>query len=192
MLNISVRVVQSGSMCVSHPYGACDGWLSLNHPFNRTLHKGDIIIIQAVDPKELNTNYPNSDIIVYQNPDDPIDIPIVHRIVSAQEIDGKLYFQTKGDGNQDQLWPTVPSPGEYDSVRLFHSSPNGVAEDKVLGRVVMRIPYFGHITLFLNDPNNSWALPVIIALILLLIVIEFVIPILRKESKLRQANPVNL
>jgi signal peptidase I len=192
LLNVSVRVVESGSMCVSHPYGACNGWVSLNHPFNQTLHKGDIIIIQGVNPADLNTNYPNSDIIVYQRPDDPSATPIVHRIVSAQEIDGKLYFQTKGDGNQNQPWPAIPSPDEYDSVRIFQSSPNGVFEDLVLGRVVMRIPYFGHVTLFLNAPENSWALPVIIALILLLIVVEFVIPILRKECKIRQTNPVKL
>ena len=69
------------------------------HPFNRTLNVGDIIIIQGVDPETLNTNYPNSDIIVYKKPADPEDTPIVHRIVASYEINGTLYFQTKGDGN---------------------------------------------------------------------------------------------
>ena len=46
---VPISVVESGSMCV--PYdGACNGWLSLDHPFAQTLHKGDIINIQAVDP----------------------------------------------------------------------------------------------------------------------------------------------
>lgn len=182
--SVPVRVVESGSMCI--PYGAaCDGW---SHPFDRTLHIGDIIIIQSVKPEDLNANYPNSDIIVYQNPDDPQATPIVHRVVSVKNIDGKYYFQTKGDGN-GQKWPSAVSPGEYDSVQLWHSSPNGVPQDLVIGRVVMRIPYFGWITLFLRE--NSWGLPVIIALILLLIVLEFVIPIIRGKEKEAKQTPEN-
>jgi len=84
--SIPVRVVESGSICVS--YGACDGWRSLDHPFAQTLHKGDIIIIQAVNPADLNANYPNSDSIVYKNPNGVT--PIVHRIVEKQEINGTL------------------------------------------------------------------------------------------------------
>ena len=77
--SVPVRVVESGSMCV--PYdGACNGW---SHPFAHTLHVGDIIIIQKVNPEDLNTNYPNSDIIVYENPTDPTSTPIVHRIVAT-------------------------------------------------------------------------------------------------------------
>jgi hypothetical protein len=46
--------VISGSMCI--PYDAtCDGW---THPFNRTLHVNDMIIIQGFDPKSLKTDYP--------------------------------------------------------------------------------------------------------------------------------------
>jgi len=174
---VPVRVVESGSMCV--PYsGACDGW---THPFEQTLHVGDIIIIQGVDPKDLNTNYPNSDIIVYQKPNDPSATPIVHRIVAVNEVDGKFYFQTKGDGN-GQRWPAVPSPSEYDSQQLWHSDNGlGVPQELVVGRVVMRIPYFGWITLFLRE--NNWGLPVIIGLILLLIVIEFVLPVVKKKKE---------
>ena len=103
---VPVRVVESGSMCI--PYGRlCNGWLSLNHPFARTLHKGDLIIIQGVDPKDLNTNYPNSDIIIYENPTDPTSTPIVHRIVTSYEVNGTLYFQTKGDVNDDK-YPQMP------------------------------------------------------------------------------------
>ncbi len=97
---VPVRVVESGSMCVPFD-GACDGW---SHPFDHTLHIGDIIIIQKINPADLNTNYPNSDIIVYQNPTDPTATPIVHRIVATYEENGTLYFQTKGDGNGDK-WP---------------------------------------------------------------------------------------
>jgi hypothetical protein len=44
-----VLAVKSGSMGIPQD-GACDGW---SHPFSRTLHKGDLIIIQGVAPADL-------------------------------------------------------------------------------------------------------------------------------------------
>jgi signal peptidase I len=186
---VPVRVVESGSMCV--PYdGACDGWLSLTHPFAQTLHKGDIIIIQQVDPKDLNTNYPYSDIIVYENPADQSSTPIVHRIVAVDDNNGTLYFQTKGDGNggPQYKWPVVPPPQQYDSNTLWTTGV-GVPQDLVVGRVVMRIPWFGWITLFMRE--NSWGLPVIVALILLLVVVEFLLPILRGRKQTKENEAIN-
>lgn len=178
---VPVRVVESGSMCV--PYGSgCDGWTSLMHPFEQTLHKGDILIIQGVKAEDLKTDYPNSDIIIYKNPRGVT--PIVHRIVSSQNISGTLYFKTKGDGNGPILWPDVPN--YYDNI----PDANGVPEDLIEGKVIMRIPWFGWITLFMR--NNQWGLPIVITLIILLIIIEFVIPILREKKKPEQqisANP---
>ena len=174
---VPVRVVESGSMCV--PYGGgCDGW---THPFEPTLHKGDILIIQWVDPADLNTNYPNSDIIIYKNPKGVT--PIVHRIVSSQEINGTLYFKTKGDGNGPTRWPDVPN--YYDNI----PDANGVPEDLIEGKVIMRIPWFGWITLFMR--NNQWGLPIVVALIVLLIIVEFVIPIWREKKKPEQQIAVN-
>ena len=181
--DVPVRVVESGSMCI--PYnGVCDGW---SHIFERTLHVGDIIIIQGIDPKDINTNYPNSDIIVYINPTNPTDTPIVHRVVESYERDGILYFQTKGDGNPNEDWPANVTSDDYDSNMLWHTG-EGVPEDLVLGKVVMRIPWFGHITLFLR--NNPWGLPVIIGLIMLLLIIEFIIPII-KNKKAKEQEPKN-
>ena len=175
--SVPVRVVESGSMCVPFD-GGCDGW---SHPFDHTLHVGDIIIIQQVNPADLNANYPNSDIIVYENPTDPTTTPIVHRIVEKCELNGTLYFQTKGDGNGNK-WPNPPSPQEYDSRTLWNNNGQGVPQNHVIGKVVMRIPYFGWITLFLR--NNQWGLPLVIGLILLLVVLEFILPIVKgKKSK---------
>jgi signal peptidase I len=174
---VPVRVVESGSMCLIYD-GACDGW---SHTFNQTLHVGDIIVIQGVDPETLNVDYPNSDIIVYLKPLNPTDTPIVHRIVSRYEVNGTLYFQTKGDGN-GQPWPTRVSASDYDSNTLpGFSRGEGVSEDLVIGKVVMRIPWFGHITLFLR--NNPVGLPIVIALIIILLLVEFVIPALKKKTR---------
>ncbi len=195
MLNTDtpVRVVESGSMSLplnfiaGPPYSLNDFLLTLEHPFDRTLDTGDIIIIQGVNPKDLNTNYPNSDIIVYQKPSDPSDTPIVHRIVAVDNINGTLYFQTKGDGNQQQ-WPAIPPSSMYDSNNnVYNGHGQGVPQNLVEGKVILRIPYFGWITLFLKE--NSWGLPLIIALILLLVVVEFVIPVLRGKKETPQQEP---
>lgn len=167
--SVPIRVVESGSMCV--PYdGRCNGW---SHPFDQTLHVGDIIIIQKVDPTTLNANYPNSDIIVYRTPNGAT--PIVHRIVEKQEINGTLYFKTKGDGNGPIVWPNIPNM--YDNI----PDSKGVPQNLIEGKVILRIPWVGWITLFMR--GNSWALPVIIAVIILLVVIEYVFPLLRKERE---------
>jgi len=175
---VPIRVVQSGSMCTDA--GGCDGW---SHPFEQTLHVGDIIIIHRVNAEDLNANYPNSDIIVYQNPSlqNNLDaIPIVHRVAEKyQDANGTWYFQTKGDGNGVH-WPTAVSESEYDSHTLW-STGQGVPENLVLGKVGMRIPYLGGITLFMKE--NDWALPVIIGLIMILIFVEFIIPAIKKPIK---------
>jgi len=93
-------VVISGSMCI--PSGNCESSGFFSHTFEKTLHVGDLIIIKGVDAKDLKTDYPNSDIIVFRNPERAVNDPkanIVHRIIDVVEVDGKLYFHTKGDGN---------------------------------------------------------------------------------------------
>jgi signal peptidase I len=171
-VSVPIRVVESGSMCVPFD-GRCDGW---SHPFNQTLHVGDIIIIQKVDPATLNPHYPNSDTIVYKNPNGRT--PIVHRLVDKQEINGTLYFKTKGDGNGPIVWPNTPN--NYDNI----PDSRGVPQNLIEGKVILRIPWFGWITLFMR--GNSWALPVIIAIIILLVVIEFVLPLAREKHTTKQ------
>jgi len=166
---VPVRVVESGSMCVRFD-GRCDGW---THVFDQTLHVGDIIVIQQVNPVDLNANYPYSDIIVYRTPNGVT--PIVHRIVEKQEINGTLYFKTKGDGNGPATWPAVPN--YYDNI----PDVKGVPQNLIEGKVILRIPWFGWITLFMR--SNSWALPVVIAAIILLVVIELVLPVIKEKRK---------
>jgi signal peptidase I len=159
--------VVTGSMCI--PYdGACEGVTDI---FERTLHVGDLIIVQGANPEELNPNYPNSDIIVFHRPNNPDEL-IVHRIAAEKVVDGRLYFYTKGDGNPINKWPNPISETEYD--------PWGpVSADQVVGKVVMRIPYLGHVVLFMR---NSLGLPLVIALIILLVAIEFILPLYRKKK----------
>lgn len=160
--------VITGSMCIPQD-AQCDGY---THPFARTLHIGDLIIIQGVNPSDLNATYPYSDIIVFHKPTDPDEL-IVHRI-AAKEVgeDGTIYFYTKGDGNPTNRWPNPIQQSEYDSW-------GKVSADLVVGKVIMRIPWVGHAILFMHD---SVGLPIIIALMVILVFIEFILPLLRKKA----------
>jgi signal peptidase I len=165
--------VVTGSMCI--PYdGACDGW---SHPFTRTLHVGDLIVVQGVNPADLNANYPNSDIIVFHRPGNPDEL-IVHRIAAEEVVNGTIYFYTKGDGNPTDKWPNPIQPSEYD--------PWGrVSQDQVVGKVVMRIPWLGQVVLFMR---NSLGLPIVIALIIILVIVEFVAPVLKGKKTPQQQS----
>jgi signal peptidase I len=165
-----VSAVESGSMCV--PYGArCDGW---THPFDHTLHIGDLIIVQGVNPEDLNADYPDSDIIVFHKPTNPNEL-IVHRIIAVEEIDGTLYFQTKGDGNGND-WPATPEHG----IDHWSGYPDGVPEDLVVGKVIMRVPWVGHLPLFMR---NGFGIPLVIVIIVLIVIYEFVLPLFRKKPE---------
>ncbi len=171
-----IVVVPSGSMCIPKN-GACDGW---THPFDRTLHVGDILFVLPVNPKDLNDNYPDSDIIVFQNPVDPSEL-IVHRIINETQVSGQYYFSTKGDGNGNK-WPETPKMAldSWDS-----SSPPGVSQNLVVGKVVMRIPWIGHLTLFMQSGDSGAAgnivIPIIVVLIILIVVVEIVWPLINKN-----------
>ncbi len=171
VLNTSypVSVVSSGSMCVSYG-GACDGW---SHPFDYTLHVGDLIIVRGVNLEDLNADYPYSDIIVFHKPTDPDEL-IVHRIISKQEIDEKMYFTTKGDGNGND-WPATPEYG----IDSWNGYPNGVPQELVVGKVMMRVPWVGHIALFMR---NGLGLPLVVGIILAILILEFVLPLFRQEK----------
>lgn len=142
--------VASGSMCML-PGPHCDGW---THPFERTLHVGDLIIVQGVNVSDIHAApYPDGDVIVFQQLYG--DELIVHRAIEKRvDPNGDVSFVTKGDGNSV---PDQPIP-----------------VSRVIGKVILRIPWIGHLALIMRNTSGVY---LIIALIAILIVIEFVIPI---------------
>ena len=149
--------VASGSMCtVQHMY--CDGW---SHPFEPTLHVGDLIIIQGINPEEIYAaEEPYGDIIVFHRGSELV----VHRAIAKRE-QGTITFQTKGDGNDKP-------------------DGNWVSEDKVVGKVVLRIPWLGSVALFMHDSSG---ISIIIILLVVLVIVEFAIPaLLGEKSEVKQ------
>jgi signal peptidase len=157
----------------------CDGWF---HPFSPTLHTGDLIVVQGVNPKEIKTSpYPYGDVIVFQQTkaweNSPDDL-IVHRAIESEvnPNNGMIYFETKGDANS--------GPDHHDDYRGENYSWNGMVSEKlVVGKVIFRIPWIGHIALFMH---NSSGISIILFLIII-IVIMFIIPAFKgKEAEAKQ------
>lgn len=153
--------VASGSMHMpSHTY--CDGW---SHPFDRTLHVGDLIIVQGLKPEDiyaapLNLSGRSGDIIVFKDPYS--DTLIVHRAVDRRvDSNGLLEIKQEGDGNG-------VGTGSWINSNL------------VIGRVVMRVPWIGHLALYMR---NSTGILLIVALIIILIVIEFIVPLITGKKE---------
>jgi signal peptidase I len=161
-------VVVSGSMDTISD-GQTEGY---THPFARTLQRGDLIIIQGVNPAILRANYPNSDIIVFHEPTDPSTL-IVHRIVAVEVINGTYYFRTKGDGNPVHRWPNPIAPDEYDAW-------GWVPQNEIVGKVITRIPLVGYIDI--ETRKTNLIIPLIVLAIIILIVVEFILPLLRGKK----------
>ena len=85
-----------------------------------------ILVDKLVNPHDLKTDYPDSDIIVYYTPDRSRFI--ASRIVSVEEVNGTIVFRTKGDANSAIKYPDTPSLADCD--------PWEVQEDMIFGRVV--------------------------------------------------------
>jgi signal peptidase I len=146
-----VLAVASGSMSMVQPD---DRW---SYPFVRTLHTGDLIIIEGVDPNTIKAApYPDGDIIVFLRQTD--GALIVHRAIAEQAVGGKLNFTTKGDGNpiSDQDAGQKPVP-----------------EENIIGKVILRIPWVGNYSLFMHDSSTIY---LIVIVIIVLIIVEFAIP----------------
>jgi hypothetical protein len=134
----------------------------------------------SVNPKDFNTNYPESNIIVFPKPDN-LDELIVHRIVTTTSIDGKIYFFTKGDENN--------APNKYDPWNNDNTNipTRVVSQDLVVGKVVMRVPWVGYFAIYMHDVfgvNNSFlalVLPIIVIIIILYIIIKLVAPMLNRK-----------
>jgi len=94
---------------------------SLRNGFN----KGDIMILYGWCEVKVG------DVIVFlaDRPD-----PIIHRVVSEKEVDGEIFYKTKGDHNQDSYY--------------FEAS---IGDDEIIGKAVFRIPLLGYVKIWAVD-----------------------------------------
>ncbi len=102
--------------------------------FHNGFNTGDIIILHGKDPKDIKVG----DVIVFAS-DKPY--PIIHRVISRENINGTIYFNTKGDHN--------PTQGPDDIM---------ISQQRLLGKAFVRIPYLGWIKIGFFDLVNRFAM----------------------------------
>jgi len=107
------------------------------------LYPGDLLVLQGRASEDISVG----DIIVYEDDWYP-NAPIVHRVVEIQVVEETYYFFTRGDAN--------------------HANDIGNRTiDEIVGVVVYKIPYLGHVSMFLRSPPGY----LFIALVFILIII---------------------
>lgn len=126
-----------------------------------TLNVGDLIIVQGVNPEQINAKPLTGDILVFRDKNNPENL-IVHRAVNAEKIGDYYQFITEGDavGTRDQFSP-------------WNSS-------MLIGKVVGRIPWVGNLALLMQSQQNIYLFTVII---IILIVIFSIFPFGTEEKK---------
>ena len=113
-----------------------------------TLEVGDLIIVKRVDPSQLNYGFSDGDIIVFKKPNNPKEL-IVHRLVSVTLKNGIYEFKTHGDANPPDL-------------------EEKFTEENYIGKVIARVPFIGHISLFTHTQEGFYFFAfVIICLIII-------------------------
>lgn len=101
--NYKLLVVQSGSM-------------------EPVIKQGAIVVVKPVG------EYKIGDIITVREPANP-KVSLTHRIAEIKEIDGKMFYVTKGDANDSPDTEERP-------------------EENVLGKVIFSVPYLGYLVGF--------------------------------------------
>ncbi len=99
-------------------------------PFKNGFNRGDIMVLFGVKPEKVETG----DVIVF---DSKKPYPIIHRVIRVRQEE-KIYFETKGDHNKNQI----------DDGLL---NEKAVSETQLLGRAVFKIPYLGYVKIWFTE-----------------------------------------
>ena len=117
----------------------------------------------TIKGRTIYENFSN-DVVVYEPEQNSVfQGSIIHRTLAKVSVDGREYYLIKGDNNE-MLDVQVPGNGTLAGQNrcLFYSPPNRenkpVPSDRVMGKVLLRIPYIGYLKLFLwgyiEDPSG--------------------------------------
>jgi hypothetical protein len=188
MLNTEYPMLPVSSSNMRVFQSNCDG---LTHPFDPTLHAGDLIIIQGVESRDVNFSYPESDILVFHTPkSNSYDSGslVITRVVAKEEKSGLVYFRTNSNGVGVNIGSEMPSASECDHWNDYRENYtlNGMISEKLLvGKVVFRVPWIGYIALFAQSSSGISILVVLTVIIILIASLLFP----RLQTKKAKVDP---
>lgn len=112
--------------------GADQGLIVLSGSMEPKMSPGDAVIVREVPASEIEQR----DIITFRTES---DTPTTHRVVEVRQTDSGVAYVTKGDANEDPDQGTVPYR-------------------RVVGEVILVIPFIGHVVQFANTQTGFLAL----------------------------------
>jgi len=150
-----------------------------------TLNVGDDIVVQGVNPSEIKVGKvgenSEGDIIVFYDPTGrtrtvywffKAPALIVHRAIEKKfdSATDMWYFRTQGDNNWGpDPWGWVPAT-------------------KVVGKAVGRVPWLGHVSLFMQ---SNAGLMLIVLLFIVMVMIDYVITPMWESLKIEKKEDLN-
>ncbi len=118
--------------------GADESYIVLTASMSPALQPGDAVVVRGVSGTQIQVG----DVITFQ-PRTGGDVPVTHRVAEVLVLsDGSRAFVTKGDANED-------------------ADAGAVTPDQVVGKVVLTLPYLGHVVAFVNSPVGFGVLVVL-------------------------------
>ncbi|MBD3353766.1 MAG: signal peptidase I [Candidatus Lokiarchaeota archaeon] len=131
------------------------------------IHEGDLLFVKYKDPADIQSGTHENlegDVIIYDTHgvwDDPVEYPVVHRVVNKwyDDINDIWYFNAHGDNNN------YPDPPDESSVTA------DIPDTKIIGVVVGRIPYIGLISMWLESTGMAVPIMVILGFILVISIV---------------------
>lgn len=134
--------------------GGNQSYVVLTGSMEPEISPGDAVVVKSVPTSEIAVG----DVITFQTGTGE-EIPVTHRVIEiAAGASGQPTFVTKGDANEDPDIAPVPA-------------------ERVLGAVILTIPYIGFVVQFVNSPTGFVALVVLpLGLLLVTEVLRLVRP----------------
>lgn len=118
--------------------GADESYIVLTASMTPEIAPGDAVVVREVPANQIQVG----DVITFQ-PRNGGDVPVTHRVAEVLVLsDGSRAFVTKGDANED-------------------ADAGAVTPDQVVGKVVVTLPYLGHVVAFVNTPVGFGVLVVL-------------------------------
>ena len=109
-------------------------------------------------------SYNEGDIITFRRKDSSLELPITHRVVVKENVDGGVAYQTKGDANE-------------------YIDGGVVSPDEVYGKVFFHIPFIGRLLDLVKTPIGFSFLIIVPALLVIFDEIKKIRRELSKDDK---------
>jgi signal peptidase len=137
VLVLVAAVVPFVVYAVPETAGADESYIVLTASMTPDIAPGDAVLVRAVTAREVRVG----DVVTFRSAGS--DIPVTHRVVDVVVLsDGTRTFVTKGDANEDR-------------------DAGLVTPDALVGKVVLVVPYVGHVVGFVDSPLGFAALVVL-------------------------------